>query len=245
MPMVGMLLFALQISCAVHAVKTGRDSRWLYFILLFPGVGCAVYFVAELFPDLRSSRSVYSTAARLAKAVDPSRELRRLREQVDICDSVQNRVALAEEYMRCGLYQEAMPLYVQSFEGAYKDDSSLLYGLARAHFGNGASAEAKDALTRLLAQQPELRYKDAHVLLARCLERLGETDTALQEYGVLAERFHGEEARCRYALLLRKLGETEKARDIFTQIVKRSARGSRYARMLQKEWVQIAREHLA
>lgn len=245
MPLVALFILMLQISCAVHAVRTGRDTRWLYLLLLFPGIGCCVYILAEIVPAMRHSRVLRTGVSRLAKTIDPGREIRRLTEQLDICESVHNRAALAEEYVRCGQYTEAIQLYTRSLEGVYKDDSRLLHGLAQAYFGQGDYAEAHGVLSHLLEKHPALQYKGAHLLLARTLEGLGATAEALHEYAMLAERYRGAEATCRYGLLLQKLGHTDAARDIFTQMLKRHARGSRYARKMQQEWVDIAKRQLA
>jgi hypothetical protein len=57
-------------------------------------------------------------------------------------------------------------------------------------------------------------------------------------------RYPGEEARCRFALLLKDLGQTERAQALFQEIVK-SVRGAPgYYRSRQREWYRIARQQL-
>jgi len=57
-------------------------------------------------------------------------------------------------------------------------------------------------------------------------------------------KYPGEEARCRYALLLEKLGQHERAQRVFREIVE-SVRGApSYYRSRQREWLKIARRNL-
>ena len=58
-------------------------------------------------------------------------------------------------------------------------------------------------------------------------------------------KYPGEEARCRYALLLKKLGQEERARRVFREIVE-SVKGSPgYYKRRQREWVSIARKNMS
>jgi len=74
---------------------------------------------------------------------------------------------------------------------------------------------------------------------------MGRTGDALRQYESVVPRYPGEEARCRFAVLLKTLGQTERAQALFQEIVKsvRSAPG--YYRSRQNEWYRIAREQLA
>ena len=43
--------FVLQITLAVHAVRTGRPFIWIFIILIFPLMGSLIYIIAELIPE--------------------------------------------------------------------------------------------------------------------------------------------------------------------------------------------------
>ena len=58
MPLLGVLSILIQIFCVVHVIRNGRDQRWMYFIVLVPGIGCAVYFIIEILPGLRHDRQL-------------------------------------------------------------------------------------------------------------------------------------------------------------------------------------------
>ena len=92
---------------------------------------------------------------------------------------------------------------------------------------------------------PAFQSTAGRLLYARTLEYLEENDDSLREYEAVARSFPGEEANCRYALLLKKNGRTEKASEIFGQILTRDRRRSRQHKRREKQWVDISRQNLA
>ncbi|HUJ02782.1 MAG TPA: hypothetical protein VLW75_04025, partial [Rhizomicrobium sp.] len=79
---------------------------------------------------------------------------------------------------------------------------------------------------------------------ARALALQGKNDEALRQFEAVLPRFPGEEARCRYALLLQKLGQSDRARSVFREIVASVKGAPSYYRRRQSEWVRIARQNL-
>lgn len=45
MPIVGVLIVLIQIGFAIHVVRTGRDTFWIYIIAFLPLLGCACLFL--------------------------------------------------------------------------------------------------------------------------------------------------------------------------------------------------------
>ncbi len=88
MPVLGGLLFVIQIMSAVHVVRTGRDRYWIYLILFIPGLGCLLYFITQVLPDVGQSPTVRRAGSSLVKAIDPERELRRRKDELELSDSV-------------------------------------------------------------------------------------------------------------------------------------------------------------
>ena len=58
-------------------------------------------------------------------------------------------------------------------------------------------------------------------------------------------RYPGEEARCRYAVLLQSIGRTERAQALFREIVDSVRHAPSYYRSRQREWYKIAKDQLA
>ena len=82
------------------------------------------------------------------------------------------------------------------------------------------------------------------LLLAITYERLDDTAAALKEYEAIINAFPGEEARCRYALLLEKSGNIKSAEKTFESIINDAKSSPRYYRRDQKQWIRIAKDHL-
>ncbi len=242
MPVLMVLSLLIQIAFVVHVIKTGREQMWIWIILFFPVVGCAVYFFLEVLPDLRRSHIGKNAATKVFKAIDPKRELKRLAKELAISDNVDNKVKLAESCVVEGLYDEAVNLYNNALTGVYKDDPDIMLGLATALFHQENYVQAKDTLKHLI--DPEFKSQTGHLLFARTLEALQDSEVALEEYSILISYYSGYEAKCRYALLLKKLGYTEKANDLFKDILTRSQQVPKQFRKAQKQWIEIASQQL-
>lgn len=239
----GMLILALQVACAVHAIKTGRTYGWVFVILFFPGVGCLVYVIVEVIPDLRHGGR--RAALTLAKAIDPEIDLKRRATDLAISGSVENKARLAEECIAHGRYHEAGELYRSCLSGVHKDDPHIQLGLARAQFLKQSYVEAKDTLDRLIEANPDFKSPAGHLIYARSLEQLNQTEAALDEYQVLAGYYPGLEAKCRYAMLLQQVGRGEEADTLFNEILVGAKKFRQYYKKDQRQWVDIARAQLA
>lgn len=237
------LLISIQVVCVVHVIKRGRPFWWLWLIILVPFIGCLVYFIVELLPDMQRSGAVRGLGSDIASIVDPTRNLRKLEEELQISDTIKNRQGLARGYLNAGRHQEAIDLYQSCLTGIYQDDPGMMLELSLALFLNGACAEAKETLQRLRADNPAFRASEQQLLFARTLEQLGELDDALEEYASLAKRYSGAEAQCRYALLLKRTGQAEKARAEFNDILVFANRSPAYYRKAQRQWIRIAKEN--
>lgn len=91
---------------------------------------------------------------------------------------------------------------------------------------------------------PGFRSHDRHLLYARSLEALGSIPQALEEYQALAPSFPGEEARWRYAQLLKQNGQNGQARQVLEEILLRTKRAPKYYRRKEQEWVKRAEQML-
>ncbi|MCP4219289.1 MAG: tetratricopeptide repeat protein [bacterium] len=243
MPFLGTAIVLVQIILAVHAGKRGHQN-WIYIILLVPGIGGAAYFFTHVLPELQGGGSVGETGETIVNTISPSRKLKKLLAQVEFSDTVENRHLLAKEYMRIGAYEEAIPVYESCLEGIFADEPYLIIELAGAYYQKGAFEKAKDQLLKIKENHPRDRYKEAFLLLAMTYESLYEPENATEEYEELVNIFPGEEARCRYALFLKKTGSEEEARDMFKEIIKAGEQSPGYYRRSQKKWLAVARQNL-
>lgn len=241
--MLGGLLVVLQIYLAIHAVKRGR-SNWLWMILFFPLVGSIVYAITFLLPDIQHSAAIKDTGDKIVRTINPSREIIRLKKQVEFLDSVSNRQQLADEYMKVGMYKEAISTYESCLEGLHEDNPEMVFNLAKAHFMNRSYKEAEKLLLKVENDKPNHRRKQISFYLAQVYEEQDKFEEAFEIYESLLDIYPGEELRCRYALLLKKNGDIESARKQFSNILSDAKISPRYYRKAQKKWINIARENL-
>ena len=244
MPILALLEVVAQILCAVHVVRTGRNVYWMYIILLVPGLGMAAYFFIEILPELMGTRTARHAVKGVSKALDPGRAIREAERRLAITANVQNKAALAAAYLDAGRVKVAIALLEDTLVGVHATDPALMSGLARAHFASGAYADTVRTLDALREANPDYQSPEAHLLYARSLEGLGRTEAALHEYAALAIYYPGQEARCRYAMLLAKTGDGQAAERTFREICQAIELGPRHQRREQREWYDIARRAL-
>ena len=238
------LAIVVQIICAVHALKTGRPFWWLLIIFFGSVPGCIIYALVEILPEMRRDPSLKKFGSEIVMVVDPSRKIRLLEEDLSISDTVKNRQLLAEAYVAAGRYEDAVRMYKSCLKGIYADDPPFVLGLAFAQFLNQAYPEAKQTIDRLAQVDDKFRPLERRLLLARTFEAMNQTDRALEEYRPLAKQYPGEEAKCRYALLLKKTGQTDKAQEVFNRILLSARRSPRYYRKVQRHWINVARQNV-
>lgn len=244
MPILALAVYAVQLLCIVHVVRTGRQHYWIYILLFAPVLGGVGYFIAEILPELLGTREARQAMSKARRAFDPEREYRALADQLDTADTAENRKALAEESLRLGKVEQAITLYKTALAGVHKDDPNLMHGLARAYFAAGDFTSCTQTLDALRAANPKFQSGEAHLLYARSLEGQGRIDEALSEYEAVSAYFAGAEARCRYALLLRQAGRTQQARQLFAEVVRAVDKAGGPFKRAQREWYDIARQNL-
>ncbi len=235
----------LQIACAYHAYRNGNAQPWLFIILLFPLVGSIVYIVAVVLPGFRHTSQAQQLATGVRKLIDPDRDLRERLQQAELVDSADAKRGLADELMRRGDFPAAARLLEGAVTGIHADDPALLYLLARARFGAMDFVGTQKTLDDLRVANPNWQSGDAHLLYARALEGQGQDLAALAEYEAVAKYFAGEEAKCRLAMFLQKMGRADDARAVYQAVAKSGERANKFQRQMQREWYALAKRNLA
>lgn len=245
MSFVFMLSLALQIACAVHVVRSGRPLYWIWLILIGSYLAVLVYVLIAVIPDLRHDPRGRKAASSAMKMIDPQRRRRELQQKLELSNTVDNRRRLAEECFQQGDYANAQELYQGLLTGMYATDPNFMLGLAQAQAGNENYAEARQTLNALVQANPNFKSSDGQLLYARCLEELGDTEAALDEYRVLADSYPGEEGRFRYARLLARNQRHTEARSVLQSQLRRAELMPRYYRRKEQTWLKAAKLELS
>ncbi len=127
----------------------------------------------------------------------------------------------------------------------YQDDPTTIEGICLAHFFKGEYDKALNWLDRLRTVQNGKLDHDFGLLHARALENSNRTDEAISAYDALMKSFTGEEARCRYANLLKKNGNIEKANSLYKEVLNNARLNAKYYKKTQKQWIAIAKKGLS
>lgn len=244
MPFVIGLSVMLQIACAIHVIRTNRPLYWIWLLLIGSYIVVTIYALTQILPDLRHSRTARRAVRGAVRAIDPTRDRRRIEQQLRITDTLHNRLQLAGECLNLGDFEYAEELYRGALKGLYATDPAILLGLARAQAGRNDFTGCRSTLETLIQSNPDYRSPDGHLLYARSLDALGETAAALTEYEALALGFPGEEGRVRFAELLIREGQIARAREVLDNVIDRTRHAPRYYRKKEAQWVTRARELL-
>jgi hypothetical protein len=232
---------ALQVVLVVHIVQTGRNTRWIWIIVMLPIAGSIAYLMIEVLPGLSNSQAGRSARKTVSGTVNPNKGLNQAAIELEAADTVQNSVRLAEELTGKKMYADAKAMYERCLKGMHATDPYILCGLAKTEFGLGNFEATRKVLDTLIEHNPEFKNAEAHLLYARALEGSGDGKAALHEYEALHEYFPGPEASFHYASLSQELGNQELAQTLFSAIVKRAKASGKHYNATHKEWVQKAK----
>jgi hypothetical protein len=235
----------VQVALIVHVIRTGRNSLWIWALALLPMAGPIAYVAVEILPEIFGGRTARRAASKLHKALDPTRDLRDAHRQVRLSGSIDARRRFAEELLSSGKYSEAADNYRAALTGLYQHDPHLMLGLAHAQYAGGDATGARQTLDELIANNPDFKSTDGHLLFARALEGEGNLAKAAEEYEALSRYHSGAEATYRHAVLLKRSGATQRANEMLQKLLDDAELTTRHARALQKEWLDLARRELA
>jgi hypothetical protein len=255
---INIAIFLVDIALAVHCIRNGHSVLWILAIGIVPFLGgmlglgplgiLGVWFAYVIFavvPDFAGSHGFRRFRGSLAQAADPGSAYREKKRQAELTGSVDAKRALAEESINRGFIAEAIALYESAMQGPLGgNDPALLKGLAHARLLAGEGAAAEDLFLKLKALDPAAIDADAELDYARSLALQGKNEAALRQYEMVAPRYPGEEARCRFALLLEEMGQRERAQALFREILASVKGAPSYYRSRQREWTRIAQQHL-
>lgn len=233
MPFIPIII--IQVLCGIHIVRTYQERYWLYIIIFLPGVGCAIYALSVMLPSLLGSHQGRRAVRQVHDSLDPQRHLRKLKDEVIIAETSQNYVLLADELARIGQLDEAIYHYQKALTGIFIHDTGIMSKLAQAQFDAKDFSGCKKTLDSLIEFNPQYQSQNGHLLYARTLQEIGDTDGAESEYKALIEYYNGPEARFHYFQFLKDKGDLIGAKEQLEIISTTARRAKPHYRKLHKE----------
>ena len=214
------LSFVVQLLLVIHIFKTGRDRTWVWIVIAIPMIGSLAYIAVELLPSFLRSHRGQGVQKDMQKIFNPEKDFNNAIQNYEISDTVKNTSNLADECMNKGMYEDAQKLYTKALAGIYKHDAHLLFGLAQAEFELNNYSTVTTTLNLLMEKNPDYENREAHLLYARALEGLDDTQSALEVYEALESYSPTPEALFRYAMLQRRVGNEEACTKLLQQILR-------------------------
>jgi hypothetical protein len=105
--LIPILTIAVDAALIAHVIKTGRSWLWITAILFLPLAGALAYLAVEILPELTGGASARRAKRGMQRMIDPDRDLRRAREEVEISGNVDARRRLSEELFERGQFDAA------------------------------------------------------------------------------------------------------------------------------------------
>lgn len=235
----------LMLTCVIHAGRNGNLIPWIYVIVFLPLIGSLAYLAVNVLPDIWRSPEARKIKDAAMDLRDPERNIRTLKREAELSNSVDARQRLADEYLRLGRAEDGLPIYRSLAETAFGDDPRLQIGFAQALVETGNFAEAQTVLERFQAEHAGKADADGHLLYARALAGQGKTGEALTEYEAVTKYYPGPEALCRYAQYLQAIGRADEAAGHFRAIVRTIDTSPPHVKRINKRWYQAAKSALA
>ena len=243
MPFVGLVHLAIAAFFAIHAVRSGQPSYWLFVLFAFPLLGSIVYVFAIYLPQLRYTRGGMRAARAVQSLVDPDRELREAGGEFDRTPTAYNRARLGAALLAQGDAHEAIGHYRAAASGPYANDASFLEGLAQAELAGGRPADAAATLERLFAAHPGQRRGALAIAHAEALAGAGSGE-ARSAFEAVVANDASTEARYKYGAFLLGRGDELGARRAFETVLRDAERGHFHSRELNREWIAQSKAEL-
>jgi hypothetical protein len=235
------LTYGLAILLCWHVVRTGRDTFWIWIVLMAPGIGSLAYIAINILPEIFGGATARKVARTARETLDPHREYREAKQACEETPTVRNQSRLATAAMHMGHFAEAEQLYRAAAQGVHAEDPVLLLGLANSLLELRRPADALTVLEKLGDDEAHGRTPAAAMALGRAYEDLGRTEDADRALQWAAERMPGFEALASYAAFMARNGRRDEAREVVTELDKRLAKLRGQFRKEAQTW----RDHAA
>ena len=239
MPILGLGLHVIvAILFAVHVLRTDQERYWLFVLFLFPLFGSIVYALAVWLPGMSRSRGGRRVVRGLRDTLDPGRELREALADLEHSATIANRIRVADALHGSGRFADAIAAYREALRGVHSDDADIQVKLARALLDSGDAPAARELLESLIAQRPDFRSPEGHLVYARAVAASGDRVKAREEFETLIGYFAGIEPRARYVEILRGWGETEAAARLVEESLRHIKHMPTGSRKLNEAWIR-------
>ena len=233
------VILALQAYCVFHSYRRGTMNKWIYLIVFLPVIGSIIYIYSEILSNRRFSKPTIDVGA----VINPGGKIKKLEDELRFTDTFANKVKLADAYLASGQTEKAIELYNASLTGAFAENEHVLAQLIIAYFEQQRYAEVIP-IAKKIYKLPQFPRSKAHILYAKSLENLGETELAEKEFITMKGRYAYYGPRYEYALFLTRANREQEAANIFTEMLEEEPHLSPIEKRSNREWFSKAKAGL-
>lgn len=231
----------VQVLLVVHVFRNHKPTYWIFLLLFMPFIGAMAYILLEILPEWRSGRQGAQVADSITRMVNPTGQLKALEAQLANANTMANRIAYADELVRCGHYQEGIARYQEDLRGIYADDIDLRKKLATAYTLMGDHTAAYQVWQQLHAEQA-LKQLEEQLAYQVAAYQAGQLEHPLEMFGDFFDRTQNMEAGYWFTLMLVQANQPDKAKDVVAQMEKNYQHHKHFKTTIGREWIAKARK---
>ncbi len=223
---------------AVHAVRSGQNTYWLFILFAFPLLGSVVYFFAIFLPNSRLQRHARQLTNSAFKALDPTREVREAQAAYDYSPTAQNEIRLAQAQLAVGDAQAALRHFEAAMQGPFATDQDIRWGAAQAAYHAGQPQVALKYLQTIAQTDVHYRAEPVGLLIAKSYAAMGDDDMARKSFEFVRELSGGFDPIAEYAIWAAERGDWATANCLKADVDKAMTHWTSQQRQLNKEILQ-------
>lgn len=207
-------LLILQGFCLYHAYRNNAEQRWYWFIIIFPGIGCALYVYHHFY-----SRDNMQTITQTVKeVVNSNYRIEQLEKAYRFSDNATNKINLADAYVHYGRYDEAIHLYKDCLQGFMADDPTVRMKLIQACFLKQDYSSAV-SYGEQLSDDKTFKSSETRIAYAWSLHHTGKSAEAEKVFEDMNRSFTNYSHRLAYCHFLHQTNNPESLQNLLRELL--------------------------
>lgn len=230
-------LLILQAFCLYHAYRNNAEQRWYWFIIFFPGIGCALYVYHHFY----SRDNVQTITQTVKEVVNSNYRVEQLEKAYRFSDNATNKINLADAYVHYGRYGEAIDLYKDSLQGFMADDPTVQMKLLQAYF---LKQDYTSAVSCGVQLEGDKTFKSAETRIAYAwsLHHIGKTTEAEKVFEDMNRSFTNYKHRLAYCHFLNQAGKHESLQNLLGELLEEFEHMKGVERRMYREVISEVKE---
>ncbi|MEK7660923.1 MAG: hypothetical protein AAB680_02665 [Pseudomonadota bacterium] len=231
MPILGIgLHLIIAVFFAIHAVRTNQNQYWLFILLMFPGLGSLIYFIAIFLPSSGLEHGARKAVTAVQKKLDPTRELREAKDAFDFTPTAQNQMRYASALLENGDPNGAANNFEDCLKGPFASDLNIRYNASRAFLESVQFEKALGHIEAIKAEDKNFRPEQIDILFAKALQGANRLVEAKQAFAAAHNKYGSFEALAEYTIFAFATKDLETASNLNGQLEASMSRWNKHTR---------------